>query len=131
MKANQKYILNTDLDLKNENFLVKKGTQLEILKLHDENDKYSTTKAVVKFQKINGNYFIEEREFCDRLLDNTLALKAEQKYSVGSCVKHTVNGNGIILRYWHDPDFNLDLYTVEFNEKVEVVLEKNLQAVPC
>lgn len=131
MKTNQKYILNKDLDLRNENFLVKKGTQLKVIRLFDEKDENMATKAGIKFDRINGNYLIDENDFNEKVADETFKLVSTQKYATASCVKHSLNGNGKIVKYWHDPDFDLHLYTVEFNSKIEVVLEKNLEAIPC
>ena len=131
METNEKYILNKDLDLKNENFIVKKGTQLEVIKLFDENDKNVATKAGIKFDRINGNYLIEENDFNEKVAQNRIKLVSKQKYPINSCVNHTTNGDGKVIKYWHDPDFNLDLYTVQFKNKLEVVLEENLKAIPC
>ena len=60
MKKDSIYILNKNLDLKEDNLMVKKGNLLKISNLFDETDKELPTIVNIKLKNLNGHYQMEE-----------------------------------------------------------------------
>jgi hypothetical protein len=128
MKANEKYFLNKNLDLKSENFLVKKGTLLEIVKLFDENDHDIETKIGVKFDNINGNYLIESSDFTNHLAANVIEKIPNPKFPENSCVTYADKGRGVVSRLRYDSFLEFYMYEVTIAGKKYVTVESDLIA---
>lgn len=129
MKANQKYILNKNLDLNNENFLVKKGTLLEITKLFDESDTSIETKVGLKFDKINGDYLMDENIFKNHLVNDSLKLIKNSLFNIGDCVVHITYGICKVDDIWYDFYMKFYLYTIINSQDKYTVIEKEIK--PC
>jgi hypothetical protein len=87
MKTNKSYTLNENLELKNENFIVKKGTGVTVTNLYNKTDMTIPTVLGVKFDNINGNYHFNETEFKTLLDNNALTPQPNHKYNNGDRVK--------------------------------------------
>jgi len=86
MNTNTIYKLSKNLDLKNENFLVKKGTIVTISKLFNETDNNTPTVVSLKFENIIGEYQFDENDIKTQLENNVFKLLVT-KFKVGDRVK--------------------------------------------
>lgn len=86
MNTNTIYKLSKNLDLKNENFLVKKGTIVTISKLFNETDNNTPTVVSLKFENIIGEYQFDENDIKTQLENNVFKLLVT-KFNVGDSVK--------------------------------------------
>ncbi|MGX7668920.1 hypothetical protein [Flavobacterium pedocola] len=127
MKANQKYVLNENLDLEDEIFLVKKGSLLEITKLYDATDNSIPTNVGIRFDNMHGHYVMNEMQF--EKLEKKKIIQAIQpaKYQVGDCVTHTTFGQGSVDSVWYDSFMKFYLYRVTFTHGPMVTTEKEIQ----
>lgn len=128
MKTNEIYILKKNMQLENENFIVKKGTHLKVVGLHDLSDDLIPTKIVVKFDKINGHYLFNEIDFKNQLQNNSLFPINAPKYQINDCVIHQNHGNGKVSMSNYDKILKTYLYTVKFKTGSLVVLENDLKS---
>ncbi|WP_284653281.1 hypothetical protein [Flavobacterium terrisoli] len=115
MKINQVYITTKNLDLENENFLVKKGTALQVTNIFDATDTSVPTKVEFKIDKINGNYTLDENKFKNYINDNVLFGAALSNFNVGDCVIHVVYGQGLVISKQYYNSIDSWLYGVDFN----------------
>lgn len=113
MKTNQSYLLEKDLDLENENFIVKKGTLVHIVNLYDKNDKKAPTVVGIKFGNINGTYHLGE-ELVKNLVKSGSMTAVARRFNVGDCVL-TPDGEGKVKSHFLDPLLSW-LYGVNLNE---------------
>lgn len=126
MKTNTIYKLNKNLDLKNENFLVKKGTYLTVLEKFNEIDKDKPTILSLKFRNIIGEYQFEENELNKQFSKNVFKL-IETKFKINDSVKTDDFGTvcGIIVEIKPD-EISGHRYVVIFNGKKFTYLEEQL-----
>lgn len=101
MKTNQSFLLEKDLDLENENFIVKKGTLVHIVTLYDKNDKKAPTVVGIKFGNINGTYHLEENLVKDLVKSGSMTAVSRQ-FDIGDCVI-TPDGKGTVKSHFLDP----------------------------
>jgi hypothetical protein len=101
MKTNQSFLLEKDLDLENENFIVKKGTILHIVNLYDKSDKKSPTVVGVKFGNINGTYHLDESLLKNLMKSGNMSAVA-RRFNIGDCVV-TPDGEGTVKSHFLDP----------------------------
>ena len=87
MRTNQAYTVNKNLELKNENFIIKKGTAITVTNLYNKADATIPTVLGVKFENINGNYHFNEMEFKTLLDNNALTPQPNRMYNNGERVK--------------------------------------------
>lgn len=127
METNEIYLLKKNMQLENENFIVKKGTYLKVVGLHDVSDDLIPTKVVVQFDKINGHYLINEVDFKNQLENNSLYPITAPKYLINDCVTHQNHGNGTVTLSNYDKILKTYLYTVKFKTGSLVVLENDLR----
>lgn len=127
METNEIYLLKKNMQLENENFIVKKGTYLKVVGLHDASDDLIPTKVLVQFDKINGHYLINEVDFKNQLENNSLYPIAAPKYQINDCVTHQNHGNGTVTLSNYDKILKTYLYTVKFKTGSLVVLENDLR----
>lgn len=127
MKANETYVLNNNLDLKDENFLVKKGTLFSVTHIYNKNDNTSPTMAGLKFDNINGIYNIDEDTFQTLEQDNTI-VSLNSIYEVGDCVINQSHGQGTVQSKWYDKNLGSWLYGVSFSANSFAVAEDTLMA---
>ncbi|MCY1223455.1 hypothetical protein D3C87_364780 [compost metagenome] len=113
MKTNQSYLLEKDLDLENENFIVKKGTLVHIVNLYDKNDKKAPTVVGIKFGNINGTYHLGE-DLVKNLVKSGSMTAVARRFNVGDCVL-TPDGEGKVKSHFLDPLLSW-LYGVNLNE---------------
>jgi hypothetical protein len=117
------YSLSENLDLRDENFIVKKGTLVSVV---GESNSYKQSPSVLKlnFDNIDGNYHMAHSEFEDLVLANKLT-KLTAKFDVGDCVSHKKYGKGIVESRRPDPFFGYS-YNVKFDSGLLGILEQNL-----
>jgi hypothetical protein len=110
------YELHKNLDLKDEHFIVKKGTQFEIVDVLISKNEKSLTKLLIKFSGINGTYSLNEKDF-DTLLS---------KFIVNDCVVHSTHGKGTVAKVEYDFILKTFIYKVQFAIGERVVRESTL-----
>jgi hypothetical protein len=130
MNTNTMYKLSKNLDLQNENFLVKKGTIVTVSKLFDETDNNKPTVVSLKFENIIGEYQFDENDIKSQLENNILKLLVT-KFNVGDSVKTPDFGEecGIILEIKADALAG-QRYIVVFSEQKFICLENQLSKCP-
>jgi hypothetical protein len=120
------YELHKNLDLKDEHFIVKKGTQFEIVDVLISKNEKSLTKLLIKFSGINGTYSLNEKDF-DTLLSKTeLQLRFKSKFIVNDCVVHSTHGKGTVAKVEYDFILKTFIYKVQFAIGERVVRESTL-----
>ncbi len=127
MKISNKYILNENLDLKGENFIIKKGTIMTLLNKFDQNDDDKPTSFGLKFENINGVYHANENYLNQLVTNNLITFQEQPRFSIGSCVKRVTNQgiSGIVMSSTPDKDLiNTWLYGVRFPNE-DVILKEN------
>lgn len=126
MKTNSIYKLNKNLDLKNENFLVKKGTYVMVLEKFNEIDKDKPTVLSLKFKNIIGEYQFEEKELEKQFSNNTFKI-INTKFKINENVKTDDFGSecGKIVEIKPD-EISGHRYVVVFLEKRYTFLEEQL-----
>ena len=126
MNTNTIYKLNKNLDLKNENFLVKKGTLVTVSKKFNETDKNIPTVISLKFKNIIGEYQFDQKEIDEQLKSNVLKL-VDTRFIVGDSVKVVDFGDecGEVVEIKPDT-LSGHRYIVIFSGKRYTCLERNL-----
>lgn len=127
MKKDSIYILNKNLDLKEDNLMVKKGNLLKISNLFDETDKELPTIVNIKLKNLNGHYQMEENEFQNLLAAKTLLAIEPAKYKENDKVIHAVYGKGTITFVKYHKYIRKWLYTVAFSSNTVVVNEAEIK----
>lgn len=122
MKANQSFLLENDLDLENENFIVKKGTLLHVINLYDKADKKAPTIVGIKFGDINGTYHLEE-DLLKNLVKYGNMVAVSRQFNIGDCVM-TPDGNGTVKSHFLDPLLSW-LYGVNLNKGGAFIYKEN------
>jgi len=103
------YLLKDNLDIPEQNFIVKKGTLAEINYVFDANDETVPTRLGLNFDNINGIYTLEKTHF-DNLVDLNSITKMQSKFNEGDCVTHTDLGTGTIKSVDYKNFFLKDRY---------------------
>lgn len=131
MKTNNLYKLNKNLDLKNENFLVKKGTLVTVSTKYNETDETIPTVVSLKFGNIIGEYQFEEVELNKHLENKVFKLLAPPLFKIGDSVKVPDFGSlcGIINEIKQDA-LKGHRYVVVFSGKRYTILESRLSSCP-
>jgi hypothetical protein len=126
MERNTVYKLNKNLDLKNENFLVKKGTLVSISEKFNEIDNGKPTVVSLKFENIIGEYQFDEKEL-EELLEKNVFKSVVTKFKVNDSVKTVDFGNncGVIVEIKPDAIMGYR-YIVVFSGKRYIYFEKQL-----
>lgn len=127
MERNTVYKLNKNLDLKNENFLVKKGTIVTILEKFNEIDNDKPTVVSLKFENIIGKYQFDEKELKAFYDKNFFKIYSVPLYSKNDCVKDITGKKGIVDV---EPEFDIATkeweYKVNYNGVIKPRLERQL-----
>lgn len=126
MKTNNIYKLTKNLDLKNENFLVKKGTVVTVLEKFNEIDKNKPTVISLKFENIIGEYQFDESEIETHIKNNVFKTLIT-KFKVNDKVKTSDFGDecGTIVEI--KPDILAGYrYIVVFSGKKYIYFESQL-----
>lgn len=125
------YLLNENLELPNQSFIVKKGTKVRVNSIYNERDDAEPTIISMSFDNINGNYTINYDDFEDLLQSQQLS-KIVVRYNVGDCVKVNLDEGyvqGTIKAFVGYNTFVKDYeYEVEVATKVYTDFEKNLRS---
>lgn len=116
MERNTVYKLNKKLELKNENFLVKKGTIATIFEKFNEIDNDKPTVVSLKFENIIGEYQFDEKEL-EELLEKNVFKSVVTKFKVNDSVKTADFGNecGIIVKITLESGTDKFSYVVVFS----------------
>lgn len=129
MKTNDIYITGKNVDLENENFLIKKGTLLEVTNLFNETDPSIPTKVEFKIDKINGSYTLKEVEFKNLINSNAFKQIGTSKFKIGDCViQISSNKQGTVISKQYYNSISSWLYGVNFDGEKIGVMENELRS---
>lgn len=126
MKTNQSFLLENDLDLENENFIVKKGTLVHVVNLYDKTDKKAPTVIGIKFGNINGTYHLEE-DLVKNLVKSGSMTAVNRRLNIGDCVLTSDRGEGKVKSHFLDPILLNWIYGVDIEGRTHVYEEDDLE----
>lgn len=127
MNTKHVYQLNKNLDLQDENFIVKKGTHFEVLEVVVSKEEKESNKLIIKFNAINGTYILNEKDFETLLSKTELQLQVTSKFKINDCVTHTTYGDGIVAKVEYDFLIKSYIYKVKFKPKDKAVVESEIE----
>lgn len=127
MERNRIYKLNKNLGLKNENFLIKKGTTVTVLEKFNEIDNDKPTLVSLKFENIIGEYQFDEKELEKKFKNNYFEL-LNTKFKINDKVKVPEFGNecGIIVKITLEAGTDKFSYVVVFSGERYTIIESRL-----
>lgn len=110
------YKLEENLELPEENFIIKKGSLVNVTNRFNVNDDQSPTILGISFAKINGTYTFNESDFNNLIFKNSIKALLP-KFAKGDCVKSSENGQGVVKDFKPENIFGdyVYMYTVNFN----------------